>query len=104
MNRQSRKKIITAEGSNAPKSTIILVFSHQRPIVRGANFLVTMPNRSIDQLLELNNIITKTRFAVNHAGRSKSCSNKRDRLLFALLGRKKKRIFLHLNWTGGSCC
>ena len=57
MNRQSRKKIITAEGSNAPKSTIILMFSHQRPIVRGANFLVTMSNRSIDQLLELNNIM-----------------------------------------------
>ena len=96
MNRQSRKKIITAEGSNAPKSTIILVFSHQRQIVRGANFLVTMPNRSIDQLLELNNIITKTRFAVNHAGRSKSCSNKRDRLLCALLGRKKKKLYFSL--------
>ena len=73
MNRQSRKKINTAEESNAPKSTIILVFPHPRPIVRGANFLATMPNRSIDQLLELNNIIAKTRFAVNHAGRSKSC-------------------------------
>ena len=55
MNSQSRKKIITAEGSIAPKSTIILVFSHQGRIVRGANFLVTMPTRSIDQLLELNN-------------------------------------------------
>ena len=55
MNSQSRKKIITAEGSIAPKSTIILVFSHQGQIVRGANFLVTMPTRSIDQLLELNN-------------------------------------------------
>ena len=55
MNRQSRKKIITAEGSSAPKSTIILVFSHQGRIVRGANFLATMPTRSIDQLLELTN-------------------------------------------------
>ena len=70
MNRQSRKKIITAEGSNAPKSTIILVFPHQRPIVRGANFLVTMPNRSMDQLLELNNIITKTRYSFDAIIRS----------------------------------
>ena len=55
MNSQLRMKIITAEGSIAPKSTIILVFSHQGRIVRGANFLVTMPTGSIDQLLELNN-------------------------------------------------
>ena len=35
MNRQSRKKIITVDGSIAPKSAMILVFSHQPNCPRG---------------------------------------------------------------------
>ena len=55
MNRLSRKKLITVEGSIAQISTIILVFSHQGQIVCGATFLVTMPTTSIDDLFEFNN-------------------------------------------------
>ena len=55
MNRQSREKLITVKGSIPQKSKIIMVFLHQGQIVREANFLVSIPTRSIDDLLELNN-------------------------------------------------
>ena len=55
MNRQSREKLITVKGSISQKSKIIMVFLHQGQIVREANFLVSIPTRSIDDLLELNN-------------------------------------------------
>ena len=55
MKRQSRRKSTTVEGSIAQISAIILVFLHQGQIVSGPNFLLSMPTKSIDDLLELNN-------------------------------------------------